>query len=175
MSLVRKMRKHPFYTWILLLALAIPEIASARAYHAFHTSLAQVTYNSKTQVFEVSLRVFTDDFEEVLSKEANRKVYLDESTQHDRLIEAYVNKQFGLLDQNGRKRAMTFVGKEFEADATWIYLEIPFQGKIVDQRLQNALLTDLFDDQTNVVNLTYFSSRKTYLFKSDNTTQVVVL
>jgi hypothetical protein len=169
------MRKYPFHTWILLLALAVPDVTSARAYHAFHTSLAQVSYNSKTQLFEVSLRVFTDDFEEVLSKEANRKVSLDESTQHDQLIEAYIKKQFGLLDQHGRKRAMTFVGKEFEADATWIYLEIPFQEKGVELRLQNALLTDLFDDQTNVVNLTYFSSRKTYLFKSDNTTQVLVL
>ena len=169
------MRNYPFYTWILLLALAFPEIASAGAYHAFHTSLAQVSYNSKTQLFEVSLRVFADDLEEVLSKEASRKVRLDESTQHDQLIEAYVKKQFGMLDKNGRKIPMTFVGKEFEADATWIYLEIPLPKKTVDLRLQNALLIDLFDDQTNVVNFTYLSSSKTYLFKSDNTTQVMVL
>ena len=169
------MRKYPFYKWILLLAFTLPDSASDRAYHAFHTSLAQVSYNSKTKLFEVSVRVFTDDFEEVLSKEANRKVRLDESTQHDQLIEAYVKKQFGMLDQSGRKKAMTFVGKEFEADATWIYLEIPFSEQASDLRLQNALLTDLFDNQTNVVNFTYLSSSKTYLFKTDNTIQRLVL
>jgi hypothetical protein len=169
------MRKRPFYSWILFLALAIPKIASASDYHAFHTSLAQVCYNAKTQVLEVSLRVFTDDLEEALSKEANRTIRLDASNQHDPLVASYVKKQFGLLDQHGRKKAMTWVGKELEADATWIYLEIPLTENLGGLRLQHALLMDLFEDQTNLVNLTYFSAKKTYLFKSGQTTQTLEL
>ena len=161
--------------WLLFLALAVHAMASARTYHAFHTSLAEVRYNAKSKVLEVSLRVFTDDLEEALSKEAQRKIRLDASNQNDQLLAAYVKKQFGLLDQHGRKKAMTWVGKELEADATWIYLEIPLTENLGGLRLQHALLMDLFDDQTNMVNLTYFSAKKTYLFKSGHTTQVLEL
>ena len=36
--------------------------------HDFHTSLAEVEYNTSSKTFEISLRVFTDDFEKALSQ-----------------------------------------------------------------------------------------------------------
>jgi len=150
-------------------------VAQARPIHAFHTSIAQVNYDAKNKVLEVSIRVFTDDLETALSKENNRKVKLDGTGQHDRLIESYLKKQFGFINQQGERQGMNFIGKEFEVDATWLYLEIPCHESPNGLMLQNSLLMEAFDDQVNMVNLTYLSTKKTYLFKAENTSQPVVL
>ncbi len=168
------------YTFVLFLSV-MPGmafglmVAEARPTHAFHTSIAQVNYDAKSKVLEVSLRVFTDDLETALSKENNRKVKLDDTSQHDRLIENYLKKQFGFINQQGERKGMNFIGKEFEVDATWLYLEIPCPESPNGLTLQDALLTEVFDDQVNMVNLTYLSTKKTYLFKADNTAQSIVL
>jgi hypothetical protein len=169
------MKKSLWQRWIFVLALAVSFEVTAGAYHAFHTSLAQIQYNGKAKVLEVSLRVFTDDLELALTKTNNRTIKLDESAQFDAPIEAYVRKYFGIVDEKGQKLAMSYIGREFEADATWIYLEIPFAENASELKLQNAILTEVFDDQTNVVNLTYQASKKTFLFKRDATTQPLAL
>jgi hypothetical protein len=168
------------YTFVLFLSVMLGMafglmVAEARPIHAFHTSIAQVNYEAKSKVLEVSLRVFTDDLEAALSKENNRKIKLDDTSQHDRLIENYLKKQFGFINQQGERKGMNFIGKEFEVDATWLYLEIPCHESPNGLTLQDALLTELFDDQVNMVNLTYLSTKKTYLFKADNTAQSIVL
>ena len=163
-----------FLTGMPMMAVGLT-VTEARPIHAFHTSIAQVRYDVKSKVLEVSLRIFTDDLETALSKENNRKVILDETSQHDRLIENYLKKQFGFINQNGERKGMNFIGKESEVDATWLYLEIPCLESPNGLTLRNALLTELFDDQVNMVNLTYLSTKKTYLFKADNTTQPIVL
>ncbi|MES2734322.1 MAG: DUF6702 family protein [Bacteroidota bacterium] len=155
--------------------LLCPMNVGARPPHAFHTSLAQINYDAKAKVLEVSLRVFTDDLELALSKESNRKIKLDDTNQQDRLLETYVKKQFGLTDQKGQQKTIHFIGKEFEVDATWIYLEVPCNESINGFSVRNAILTDVFDDQTNVVNLTYLTVKKTFLFKGDNLIQLIAL
>lgn len=170
------MVKLPFVFFLpVIFSMAFVKVAQAKPVHAFHTSLAQVKYDTRSKVLEVSVRVFTDDLETALSKETNAKVKLDDTNQHDGLIERYLKKQFGFINQKGERKAMNFIGKEFEVDATWLYLEIPCQESPNGLMLQNALLTEIFDDQVNMVNLTYLSTKKTYLFKADNTTQPILL
>jgi hypothetical protein len=168
------------YTVVLFLSVMVGvgfglSVAQARPTHAFHTSIAQIKYDAKSKILEVSLRVFTDDLETALSKENNGKVKLDDTSHADRLIESYLKKQFGFINQKGERKVMNFIGKEFEVDATWLYVEIPCQESPNGLTIHDALLTEVFDDQVNMVNLTYLSTKKTYLFKADNTSQPVVL
>ncbi|MES2794942.1 MAG: DUF6702 family protein, partial [Bacteroidota bacterium] len=37
--------------------------------HAFHTSITQIDYNSKAKNYEISVRIFTDDFEKAIDFE----------------------------------------------------------------------------------------------------------
>ncbi|MBC7920782.1 MAG: hypothetical protein H7Z75_06780 [Ferruginibacter sp.] len=164
------MRKHALVLMVIALG-AFPSVRSAAVLHPFHTSITQIDYDPKTQVFEVSLRVFTDDFETALAREGNQPIKLDETGQHDALIEGYLRKQFGFTDPAGLRKAARFIGKEFEVEATWIYLEVPCPPPVSGLRLRNALLTEVFEDQVNVVNFTYLSAKRTYLFKADNALQ----
>jgi len=142
--------------------------------HDFHTSLAQIQYNKNTHSFEVSLRVFTDDLEAALTKENNNhKVGIADIKLADSLIEIYVNKHLSILTKQNQKKPMTFVGKEIEVDVTWIYVEFSASGDLEGLRIQNSILTDLFNDQVNIVNLNYLRKTSTFLFKSGQTIQSV--
>lgn len=139
--------------------------------HDFHTSITRMDYNVKEKSFEISIRVFTDDLEKALSKDNNgQKIVVVNNDKNDPLVEKYIRKHFALVSSQKQKKAYSYVGKEQEADATWIYIEIPHQEAVTGFSLQNTIMHDLFDDQINLVNLNYQGQKKSYIFKKDDTT-----
>jgi hypothetical protein len=139
--------------------------------HDFHTSITRMDYNAREKSFEVSLRVFTDDLESALSKEnAGQKFVVVNNDKNDAFVERYVRKRFALLNAQKQKKAFNYVGKEQEADATWIYIEIPCRETPSGFAVQNEVMLDLFDDQTNLLNLNYLSQRKSFIFKGEQKT-----
>jgi len=86
-------------------------------------------YNPALKTFEVSIRMFTDDLERGLSQGNDKqRVVIKNNDKNDPLVERYVLKSFVLMDSQKKPVAIKYVGKEQEEDATWVYLEIPFNG-----------------------------------------------
>ena len=147
-------------------------LSSFQTRHAFHTSVTRMDYNAQAQAFEVSIRVFTDDLETTLTKDNNgRKFLVVNGDANDPFIEKYVRKNFALLNAQKQKKPYSYVGKEQEVDATWIYLEIPCREPIAGFSVQQAVLFDAFDDQVNLLNLKYLAQKKSYIFKSEQKIQ----
>ena len=140
--------------------------------HAFHTSVTRMDYNAQTKTFEVSLRVFTDDLETTLAKNnSGRKFLVVNGDANDSFVEKYVRKHFALLNAQKQKKPYSYLGKEQEVDATWIYLEIPCREPIAGFSVQQAVLFDAFDDQVNLLNLKYLTQKRSYIFKDDQKIQ----
>ena len=145
-----------------------------RKAHDFHTSLTEMRYNSKAKNFEISLRVFTDDLEKVLSAtNQNRKFTLENNDKNDPLVEAYVRKHFVVTNPKNQKLNINYIGREKEGEATWIYLELPVNESIKGSKIQNDVLIDMFDDQTNILNIFIQNQKKSYLFNMKNKVFVV--
>jgi hypothetical protein len=136
------------------------------ARHDFHTSLTEMRVNAKEKTVEVTVRVFTDDFENALTRaNANQRVRLEAKDRHDPLIDRYLKQRFTLTNASGKPKPFRYLGKEFEADATWLYLEFPLTEPLLGAKLQQLVLLDLFDDQTNLVNVFYGGDEKrSFLF-----------
>lgn len=140
--------------------------------HDFHTSLAEVHYNQAEQTLEVSLRVFTDDLESALSRENGGKaIRVTEDKTADPFIKNYLSGRFSVIDGANRRKPVNLLGKEITVDVTWLYFEIRDVESLADKRLQNAVLTELFDDQINMVNFITPSGKRSFLFKSGETVQ----
>ena len=137
--------------------------------HDFHTSLTEMRYNAKSKSFEISLRLFTDDLQKALSaNNQNRKFVVENTDKNDAFVEAYVRKYFAVINPKNQKIAFQYVGKENEGEATWVYLEMPVNESINGSKIQNITLFDMFDDQTNIVNLFFQNQKKSYLFNAKN-------
>ena len=142
--------------------------------HAFHTSITEMRYNTKEKAFEISLRVFTDDLEKILSaNNQNKKFVIDNNDKNDVFIESYIRKHFVVTTPKNQKLNFQYLGKEKEGEATWIYLEMPVNESIKGSKIQNDVLVDMFEDQTNIVNIFLNNEKKSYLFTVKNKVFVV--
>ncbi|HLO44801.1 MAG TPA: DUF6702 family protein [Leadbetterella sp.] len=136
--------------------------------HDFHTSLTEINYNSKSGSLELSVRVFTDDLELTLTNLNKGKLVKIEDSENivDPLIEQYIRKNLALVSPEKDVKFGKFYGKEKEADATWLYLEIFDCKQIKNYTIYNNIMQEMFSDQTNLVNIIFGNQKKTIVFDS---------
>ena len=147
-------------------------LASARPKHEYHVSVTRMRYEATQKTLEISVRTFTDDLEKGLSMaNDNRRFELRNDDQNNEYLERYLRKHFALAGPDRQIRAFRYIGKEQEADATWVYLEVPFSGDPKGWVMRHDLLMEAFDDQVNMVNVKWGEDRKTYLFKKNQSVQ----
>ena len=134
--------------------------------HDFHTSLTEINYNAKSGSLELSVRVFTDDLELALTNFNKGKLVKVEDSESivNPLIEQYIRKNLALVSADKEVKFGKFYGKEKEADATWIFLEIFDCKQLKNYTLYNAIMQEMFSDQTNLVNIIYGNQKKTIVF-----------
>ncbi|MBD2756962.1 hypothetical protein IC230_29045 [Spirosoma sp. BT704] len=132
-------------------------------------------YNPKERVFEISIRIFTDDFEKGLSAAVGSRVNLNGSPGSDNkidpVIEKYVHAHFAYSSPQKQPKPIKYVGHETEADAHWLYLEMPYAEPFRGGLLKQNVLMELFDDQVNMVNIQYQGQKKTFVFRKNQPIQ----
>lgn len=136
--------------------------------HAFHTSLTEIQYNAKDKSLEITIRLFTDDLENALTKLNNgQKIMVGgKNDNSDAVLNKYIQQHFAILTPQKQKKTLNYLGKELEGDATWVYVEVPESQVVKGHILYNDIMQELFDDQTNLVNFFYAGSKKTFLFNA---------
>lgn len=137
------------YIYTLLLAL------SSLFIHDYHFGYTEMNYNKSNKSIETSIKLFTDDLELALSSEYMSKVNLntkEEIAISEELIEQYFVKNFNITINNQIKTA-TYIGREYEEDVIWVYLEYSNVKKIKEFEVTNSLLLESFDDQKNIFSI----------------------
>ena len=133
--------------------------------HTYHTSLTRIDYNAKEKLVEITIQLFTHDLKPILERRLKKQIDLEKTPEVDAEILKYLTENFIFQNKSGESQQMKWVGKEFETDAIYIYLEIPFAEDLAGAKLQNTIFFESFEEQTNLV-VTKFGDKKTdLLFK----------
>lgn len=140
--------------------------------HKFYISVTNVGYSEKDDSLQIITRVFLDDMNAVLkerygidSKLGTKK----ESNLDQEYFEKYLRSKF-VVEIDGKNVDYTLIGKKYDTDMLICYLEVPKINlpNISSIAIINELLTDLFDEQQNVVHFKVKGKKKSYvLLKSD--------
>ena len=133
--------------------------------HKFHASFARLNYNNQEQSLEITLRLFADDLENILSRRAGRQVRIDKTTDAAGLTLAYLQDSFELRGRDERAKKLKWVGMEPEVDTVWVYVEAEVRGDVAELSIRNRILFDLFDDQLNVLHIRYNGKAADLVFK----------
>ncbi|MEO1013499.1 MAG: DUF6702 family protein, partial [Bacteroidota bacterium] len=150
---------------ILLATLIVPLLVSW-GIHKFYVSVTHVHYAEKEQALQITTRIFIDDLEKILEERYNLKVGLatdTESAEGEVYIEKYFKTKFSIA-VDGQELAFDYLGKQYDNDVVICYLEIPevyLEGKNT-VAVNNEILTDLFDEQQNVVHLKINAVKKSF-------------
>ena len=154
-----------------LFVLLLPLVAFTVA-HKFYVSVTNISYSEKDRSLQITSRIFIDDFEEVLLERFGFESHLatdTESKQANEYIEKYLKTKF-LMFIDGEQRQFNFLGKKYDNDIMICYLEVP-ELDIDDVKsieVQNELLTDLFDEQQNVVHFKIKGKKKSFVLIKEN-------
>lgn len=167
------------------LALAIHFVltsATALAMHPFHTSVAELDWNSQTARWEISLRIHAGDLELALQREFGDKLPIESPACESR-IQSYLASRFLLTSQAhaeklaidphfkpapvdgpfppaDRAKSATedcgtihWVGSELEGNWLWIYFEMTPPETQQPLGLVSQLLMEVNQDQINILSL----------------------
>ncbi len=154
-----------------LVLFVLPLLAFSMA-HKFYISVTNVNYSEKDKAFQITTRIFIDDFNEVLKERYGIEANLateEEATIADDYIEKYIRTKLVIsIDENVVD--YTFLGKKYDNDVVLCYIELPEVD--IDQmkkmEIENEILTDLYDDQKNVVHVKWKGEKKSFVLIKSN-------
>ncbi len=128
--------------------------------HPFYITLTELRYNPSSKKVEVAQKIFWDDLEVALSKEAGVTVDFLKPKDKAKLegqVKAYLLKQTQVW-VNGKLVPLNYLGYEVEEDAAWFYLESTATALPKSVEVQNTLLLRDFEGQQNIVHV-YVNSK----------------
>ncbi|GGE10097.1 DUF6702 family protein [Psychroflexus salis] len=137
--------------------------------HKFYVSVTDIEYNENTTSLQIISRVFADDLEDVLTKRFGVPVVLlpdNESDNVEKWIKKYINQKFSLSIPN-QEINLKFIGKRYEDDRVYLYIEAENISAFNQISVENLILTDLFEDQKNLVHLTHENKTKSSVLTLD--------
>jgi len=123
--------------------------------HKFYVSITQVDVNKDSHKLEVSARIFSDDLEATILGESGQKLALGTEKEHPKADSILFSYMVSTLEfkQQGKNQELILIGKEVEADVTWIYLETRESISLTQPlEIRNGILQERFPDQKNIVN-----------------------
>ena len=126
--------------------------------HPLHVSVSEINYSEKDKAFQITTRIFIDDLE-LSIRNKRREPEMDLLTPKnglttDQLVEEYMKDHFK-IKLDGKLRNLKLLGHEVEDVAIVCYIEIENVKKVKAVEVFNDIITETFDNQSNIVHLTY--------------------
>ena len=159
---------------LLLFTILIPLVAFT-SIHKFYVSVTLVEYVKEKQSVQIITRIFIDDLEDLLRKRYDENITLNTSKE-EQSIDVYIGKYLKSKMQvniNGTPVSFTFIGKEYEDDIVYCYMEISDISSIDSFKITNQILFEVFNEQQNIVRTNINSKNKSFLLTSHNETGVL--
>ena len=91
----------------------------------------------------------------------------NESKKSDQYLETYINQKFK-ISINDLEQTYIYLGKEYEDDLVYFYLEIENVDSIKNIEVQNSMLVEEFEDQQNFIKLSIGNIQKTFILIKAN-------
>lgn len=130
-------------------------IFSHNSAHEFHFSKCIIEHKASTNTLQISWHVFLDDLELALESQGVTNLFLctdKEATKGELYLKKYLMQNLHLeIDEENLE--LEWIGKELSDDLTavWCYFEVREITQIEEIKITNTLLTELFDDQKNLI------------------------
>ena len=141
---------------LFLLGPSMPEASTIS--HPLRLSLCEIEYTSDKQLLTVNLKLFLTDVNEAIVFDPYSKELAfcqpNEAAHANKLLLDYL-KQFFYVKVNGKKVELQIKHKKLSGEgdntALWVYFEHPQNSSLASLEIKNAVFTDLFFDQNNIV------------------------
>ena len=127
--------------------------------HPLRLSLCEIEYSPENQLLTINLKLFLTDVNEaiVFDPNSNELAFCqpNESPKAEQLLLEYLNDLFYIRVNNGEKIDLQIKSKKLSGEGENTALGVLFEYKtakpLASLEIKNAVFTDLFFDQSNIV------------------------
>lgn len=135
-------------------------------------SVTNIQYSKEDNSLQITSRIFIDDLENVLEERYGVEMNLataKESKEANLYIEKYMRSKLA-ISADGKNKAFVFLGKKYDNDLIICYLEIEDIDLSSRKTLEveNDILTDLFEEQQNIVHFRISGKKKSFVLVKEN-------
>jgi hypothetical protein len=117
--------------------------------------MTEIVHDQSDNTLEISVRIFTDDFEKTIRQTYPGKVDLlnkNERANSEKLIQQYITKHL-FIKADSKNLNLQFVGFESEEGSIWSYFECPDISSMRSLEVNNTILYDYQEQQVNFIHI----------------------
>lgn len=157
----------------LLILFIIPLLSFSA--HKYYLSLTQIKFKEEAKSVQIIINVFMDDIETALNKDYNIDLQLTtkkELKNNDVYFEKYLKDklQFKI---NTISKDFIYLGKEYDGDLVYFYLEIENITEVSTINISNKILIKHFPEQQNLIKSKVGSKNKSVLLTKDKYQEIL--
>lgn len=137
--------------------------------HKYYVALTEINYNTKSKSVQMIMNVFVDDIELALNNDYNINAKLNTPQELKNIndyFNKYLSKHFKILI-NGELKPYNFIGKEYDGDIVFFYLEIENITNLKSIEIKNTVLTQYFSEQRNLVKIKAGNKRESFFLSKE--------
>jgi hypothetical protein len=135
--------------------------------HPIHVSVTEIALDEKERELEIIARIFVDDLETSIRKANDQSELKLTGPSTDQLVWKYLEPRFR-ISLDGLAQKIKYLGHEFEGDAILCYIQVGNVKKWNEIEVMNSMITELYDDQSNLVHVTVSGKMKSLRLMRDN-------
>lgn len=141
------------------------------ALHPLHVSVTEIEYDNRDRQLEIMVRIFIDDLELSIRNKRNLPDLdiLNPGTglNTDQLVSEYLSEHFK-ISLDGKPQKTVYLGHEPESQAMICYIEVTNVKKWKQIEVMNNVIMETYDDQSNLVHVTFQDTVKSLRLMKDN-------
>jgi hypothetical protein len=146
------------------------------ALHPLHVSVTEIKFDEKDKELEITSRIFLDDLETAIRQDLQQPtldILQPKTSTADALIGAYWLKNISVLVDK-KEAKVKYLGYEVEGDVVIIYSYAPGIKKLNQITISQQTITELFDDQSNIVHVTKAETTRSLRLSRQTTTDSIL-
>ncbi|HET8964527.1 MAG TPA: DUF6702 family protein [Chitinophagales bacterium] len=130
--------------------------------HPLHVSVTEINYEPGEQILEITVKLFTDDYETILRQLYGKKTDFSVPGYQGEMaimVKKYINDHLSIY-LDGKKVNFYYLGHEIIDMAVNNYFQAENIKPFEKVRIENTCLYDLYDDQTSVCHFVVAGKRQ---------------
>lgn len=139
--------------------------------HKYYLSLTEINYVPKEKSLQIIMNVFMDDIELALNEQYNIDLQLTtkkELKNNNEYFKKYLYNHFN-IKVNNKKLNYKYIGKEYDGNIVYFYLEVENVTAIKSVTIENKVLIKNFESQQNLIKINIGNSKQSkMLTKEEN-------
>ena len=139
--------------------------------HPVHVSLLNVDLYTGSGDISLTFKFFSDDFQHIILQRYGTDLdIVNQTDPGDQIgtINKYLEKTFSLEINGTRIAAWEYDKNEMDHQAIWLFYKGKFEDKLQTVSVRYESMMDLYEDQTNLVIVTYDDIQNGYRLDNKN-------